>query len=115
MGKADHEPADIGKVMGAFLSSGFCHSFAVRGVSGGDWWLAKGEAVFFALNGVAVVVEEVVKRVVVGWRKKSGGTLERWYDGYVGRIWWISVLLLSGRNFARGWVNAGLVREMSAM
>ncbi|KAJ0108994.1 hypothetical protein J7T55_005542 [Diaporthe amygdali] len=117
-GKRADQPADVGKVLGGFLSSAFCHSFAVRGVLGGEWARATGEAKFFAVNGVAVVVEEVVKRAVLSRRKRAAGgdgTLDRWYDGYVGRIWWICVLLLSGRNFARGWVNAGLVREMSAM
>lgn len=117
-GKAAGQPADVGKVLGAFLSSAFCHSFAVRGVLGGEWSRATGEAKFFALNGVAVVVEEVVRGAVLRRRKRAAGgdgRLERWYDGYVGRVWWICVLLLSGRNFARGWVNAGLVREMSAM
>lgn len=120
-GKGAEQPADVGKVLGGFLSSAFCHSFAVRGVLGGEWSRAAGEAWFFALNGVAVVVEEVVRGAVLGRRKRAaagnggGGGLERWYDGCVGRVWWICVLLLSGRNFARGWVNAGLVREMSAM
>ncbi|KAK2610262.1 hypothetical protein N8I77_003710 [Diaporthe amygdali] len=117
-GKRADQPADVGKVLGGFLSSAFCHSFAVRGVLGGEWARATGEAKFFAVNGVAVVVEEVVKRAVLSRRKRAvggDGTLDKWYDGYVGRIWWICVLLLSGTNFARGWVNAGLVREMSAM
>lgn len=117
-GKAAGQPADVGKVLGAFLSSAFCHSFAVRGVLGGEWARATGEAKFFALNGVAIVVEEVVRGAVLRRRKRAAGgdgCLERWYDGYVGRVWWICVLLLSGRNFARGWVNAGLVREMSAI
>lgn len=119
-GKRPGQPADVGKVLGAFLSSAFCHSFAVRGVLGGEWARATGEARFFALNGVAVVVEEVVRGAVLRRRKTAAaaggeGSLERWYDGYVGRAWWICVLLVSGRNFARGWVNAGLVREMSAM
>lgn len=120
-------PADVGKVIGGFLSSAFCHSFAVRGVSGGDWYLARGEAVFFALNGIAVVLEEGVKRSFLARRRrkqqsaKEGGkegqtqNLSRWYDEYVGRVWWVSVLLFTGRNFARGWVNSGLVREMSAL
>lgn len=119
-------PADIGKVLGGFLSSAFCHSFAVRGVLGGDWYLARGEAVFFALNGVAVIVEEGVKKAVlaqrrrklrehVRWKGSEEQGLVRWYDGYVGRAWWICVLLYMGRNFARGWVNAGLVREMAAL
>lgn len=107
--------ADVGKVLGAFVSSGFCHSFAVRGVLGGDWWLARGEMVFFAVNGLAVVVEEGVKRVVVRWRKGRGQSAEQWWDGVVGRVWWICVLLVSGRSFARGWVDAGLVREMSGL
>ncbi|POS76678.1 hypothetical protein DHEL01_v204928 [Diaporthe helianthi] len=116
--KAPGQPADVCKVLGAFLSSAFCHSFAVRGVLAGEWTRATGEARFFALNGVAVVVEKVVRGAVLRRRGRAaggGGSLERWYDGYVGRVWWICVLLVSGRNFARGWVNAGLVREMSAM
>ena len=115
-GKRGDEPADVGKVLGGFLSSALCHSFAVRGVLGGEWRRATGEAVYFGVNGVAVVIEEGVRRVVLRARKRAGdGGLKRWYDGYVGRVWWICVLLVSGRDFARGWVNAGLVREMSAM
>ncbi|ROW07439.1 hypothetical protein VMCG_03823 [Cytospora schulzeri] len=115
-GKGGDEPADVGKVMGGFLSSALCHSFAVRGVLGGEWRRATGEASFFGVNGVAVVIEETVRKLVMRARKRTGdGSLERWYDGYVGRAWWICVLLVSGRDFARGWVNAGLVREMSAM
>lgn len=112
-GEEEGVRADVGKVLGAFVSSGFCHSFAVRGVLGGDWWLARGEMVFFAVNGLAVVAEEGVKRVVIQWRKRRGQAAEQWWDGLVGRIWWICVLLVSGRSFARGWVDAGLVREMS--
>ncbi|CAN8105168.1 unnamed protein product [Discula destructiva] len=117
LGKRDDEPADVGKVLGGFLSSAFCHSFAVRGVLGGDFWLARGEAVFFCVNGIAVVVEEGVRRMILSWRRRGGGDgdLERWWDGWVGRAWWISVLLIGGRSFARGWVNAGLVREMSGL
>ena len=37
----------------------------------------------------------------------------RWYDAIIGRIWWMSVLAFTGRNFARGWTEAGLVREMA--
>ncbi|KAI7786138.1 hypothetical protein LA080_004522 [Diaporthe eres] len=97
-GKGAGQRADVGKVLGGFLSSAFCHSFAVRGVLGGEWARATGEAKFFAVNGVAVVVEEVVRGMVLGRRRRAAGGeggLERWYDG--------------------GWVNAGLVREMSAM
>ncbi|KAL1310747.1 hypothetical protein AAFC00_000999 [Neodothiora populina] len=114
LGKGSEEPADVGKVLGGFMSSAFVHSFAVRSVLGGDWNKATGEARFFALNGLAVVLEESVKRAVKRWRKQNGQSTKAWYDNYVGRAWWISLLLCSGRQFARGWVNAGLVREMAA-
>ena len=110
--KADH-PADIGKVVGGFASSAFVHSFAVRGVLGGKWADATGEAWFFAINGMAVVVEEGVERAVRKYRKARGSEEEMRYDGAIGRAWWIAVLLWSGRSFARGWVKAGLVREMA--
>ncbi|KAG9936482.1 hypothetical protein KCU84_g6064, partial [Aureobasidium melanogenum] len=112
-GKRSDEPADVGKVLGGFISSAFVHSFAVRSVLGGEWSRALGEAKFFAANGFAVVAEEAVRRQVMAWRKKRNLPLEMWYDSYVGRVWWIGFLLFSGRNFARGWVNAGLVREMA--
>ena len=113
--KKPDSPVDLGKVLGGFASSAFCHSFAVRGVLGGEWGRATGEAKFFLINGVAVVLEEGVRRWVCGYRKRRGWSVGMWYDGWVGRVWWISLLLLSGRQFARGWVNAGLVREMAAM
>ena len=75
--------------------------------------MARGEAIFFTLNGLAVIVEEGLRRTILARRKKAGLPKEMWYDGWVGRVWWICVLLFSGRNFARGWVNAGLVREMA--
>ncbi|KAK4549608.1 hypothetical protein LTR36_004909 [Oleoguttula mirabilis] len=112
-GKGPNQRADLGKVVGGFLSSAFVHTVSVRSVLGGDWIKARGEGIFFVSNGCAVVVEEIVRRVVVAHRKSVGSPLEMWYDAWLGRIWWISVLLLSGRNFARGWVNAGLVREMA--
>lgn len=113
-GKRSDERADIGKVLGGFLSSAFVHSFAVRSVLGGDWSKATGEAKFFAVNGFAVVFEEGIKRAVRSWRKQREWPAEMWYDAFIGRIWWIVTLLFSGRQFARGWVNAGLVREMAA-
>lgn len=120
-GKGDEEAADIGKVLGGFVSSAFVHSFAAHTVMGG-WDGALGEAWFFAGNGVAVVVEEGVRMAVVRSRKRQGRGngdnemgLERWYDGIIGRVWWICVVLYSGRNFARGWVRAGLVREMAGL
>lgn len=111
--KGPNDPADLGKVLGGFLSSAVVHSFSVRSVLGGDWIRARGEAIFFASNGLAVVVEEIVRRLVVGLRKRSGLNDSMWYDAIIGRLWWIIVLLFSGRNFARGWVDAGLVREMA--
>lgn len=134
----DPDPeAEVGKILGGFLCSAFVHAFAGHAVLGGWQNGAGGEAVFFVENGVAVVLEEVVKRVVRRWRTirenseyhdhdhdvdddggggKDTGTkimLDRWYDGIAGRVWWISVLLFTGRNFARGWTRAGLVAEMS--
>lgn len=111
--KSPNEAADIGKVLGGFISSAFVHSFSVRSVLGGDWSKARGEGIFFASNGFAVAAEEGVKRLVQSRRKRLGQPLDMWYDAWVGRVWWISVLLFSGRNFARGWCNAGLVREMA--
>ncbi|KAI2784409.1 hypothetical protein F4815DRAFT_455695 [Daldinia loculata] len=113
MGKRDEDPADVGKVLGGFLSSAFVHSFSVRGVLGGDWYSAAGEAKFFALNGLAVVVEGAVSRAVRRARNKRGLKEVMWYDGWIGRIWWLIVLLSLGRNFARGWVKSGLVREIA--
>lgn len=113
--KRNDQPADIGKVLGGFGSSAFVHAFSVRGVLGGDWSMAAGEAQFFALNGLAVVVEGGVIRAVRALRRQRGWPSQMWYDAWVGRVWWIAVLLLSGRNFARGWVKAGLVREMAFM
>ncbi|OTB14544.1 hypothetical protein K445DRAFT_376875 [Daldinia sp. EC12] len=113
LGKRDNEPADVGKVLGGFLSSAFVHSFSVRGVLGGDWNSAAGEAKFFALNGLAVVVEGAISRAVRNARKERGYKEVLWYDGLIGRVWWLAVLLGSGRNFARGWVKSGLVREIA--
>ncbi|KAI8965102.1 hypothetical protein F5Y11DRAFT_344820 [Daldinia sp. FL1419] len=111
-GKSHNEPADVGKVLGGFLSSAFVHSFSVRGVLGGDWSSAAGEAKFFALNGVAVVVEGAISRTVKDARKRKGLEAAMWYDGWIGRVWWLTILLGLGRNFARGWVKSGLVREI---
>ena len=114
-GKGPDEPADVGKVLGGFLSSAFVHSFSVRGVLGGDWASAAGEAKFFAMNGLAVVLEGAVLRSAKGWRKNRGYRENYWYDAWFGRLWWLAVLLGTGRNFARGWVKAGLVREIAFM
>ena len=117
LGKGKDEQADVGKVLGGFVSSAFVHSFAGWTVHGGDVDAASGEARFFAGCGLAVIVEEMVKRLVVRHRRSNnkdgddhiGQRLYRWYDGIVGRIWWISVLLYVGRNFARGWYVSSLV------
>lgn len=114
-GKGPNQRADVGKVLGGFLSSAFVHSFAVRGTLGGNWMDATGEAKFFALNGVAVILEEVVKTLVRRSRRNRGVREVLWYDAWVGRVWWIALLLSTGRNFARGWTKAGLVREMAFM
>jgi hypothetical protein len=114
-GKGPEERADVGKVLGGFLSSAFVHSFAVRGTLGGNWKDATGEAKFFALNGVAVIFEEAVTIIVKRSRKSRGAKESQWYDAWIGRVWWIALLLTTGRNFARGWTKAGLVREMAFM
>lgn len=114
-GKTAEQRADVGKVLGGFLSSALVHSFSVRGVLGGSWRDAAGEAKFFALNGVAVLLEEGVKRGVRRWRRSAGSKEQMWYDAYIGRVWWVALLLSTGRNFARGWTKAGLVREMAFM
>ena len=122
-GKGPDEPADVGKVLGGFISSAFVHSFAAYTVVGGVLGDALGEAEFFTGCGIAVVVEEVVKRLFSMQRRRSKAmsdgerppALDRWYDGIVGRLWWVSVLLYNGRHFARGWVKAGLVREMAGL
>ena len=126
LGKDSEAAADVGKVLGAFLSSAFVHSFAGHTVVPGGWKNASGEAWFFFDNGIAVIVEEVIKRMVLRRRRlamkehtevsgtaKGDAAFKRWYDDIVGRIWWCTVLLYTGRNFARGWVLAGLVKEMS--
>ena len=114
-GKGNDKAADIGKVFGAFASSAFVHAFSVRGVLGGDWRLATGEAKFFGLNGLAVVVEGAFIGVIKTMRARNHWPKSMWYDAWIGRIWWVPVLLWTGRNFARGWITAELVREMAFM
>lgn len=81
----------------------------------GSWTDAAGEAKFFALNGIAILVEELIIRAVRRSRKSRQQKEKMWYDGIIGRVWWISLLLTTGRNFARGWTKGGLVREMAFM
>ncbi|KAL8667174.1 MAG: hypothetical protein Q9202_000746 [Teloschistes flavicans] len=121
--KSPDQPADVGKVLGGFVSSALVHSFAAYTVVGGVVGDALGEAEFFTGCGVAIIAEEMVKRLVMSHRRRNrrasegdqAPSLNRWYDAMIGRLWWISVLLYNGRHFARGWVKAGLVREMSGM
>lgn len=125
--KGPQDEGDVGKVLGAFVSSAFVHSFAAHTVTGG-WNGALGEAWFFTENGLAIVLEEGLKQAVKRQRRKQTlkstrpndqasieESLDRWYDGVLGRVWWTSMLLFTGRNFARGWVQAGLVREMAGL
>ena len=112
-GKTRDQRADVGKVLGGFLSSAFVHSFAVRSVLGGDWRLASGEGKFFLLNGLAVILEEGFRKNLQKYRRNRYHEPHFWYDEWIGRVWWIFVLLFTGRNFARGWTKAGLVREMA--
>lgn len=112
-GKSKDQPADIGKVIGAFGSSALVHAFSVRCVLAGRWSDAAGEMRFFLLNGLAVVVEGAVQRAVVLLRRKMGWRDHTWYDAWIGRAWWISAVCWTGREFARGWVKSGLVREMA--
>ncbi|KJX92839.1 hypothetical protein TI39_contig5819g00012 [Zymoseptoria brevis] len=94
-GKSPDQPADVGKVLGGFLSSAVVHSFSVRGTLAGSWTDAAGEAKFFALNGIAILVEDLVIRAVRSSRKSRQQK--------------------ESRNFARGWTKGGLVREMAFM
>ena len=110
-GKPPDQPADVGKVFGVFVSSAFVHSFAAWTVHGGNVEEGSGEARFFAGCGLAVIIKELVKRLIIrsGRDKEKealGAKVEelvRWYDGILGRIWWIGILLYVGSNFARGW------------
>ena len=111
--KSSSEPADVGKLLGAFASSAFVHAFSVRGVLAGRWEDAAGEARFFALNGLACVVEVAVQRAVKALRARLGWRRDRGFDKWIGRVWWICVVVWTGREFARGWVKSGLVREMA--
>lgn len=111
--KTADQPADVGKVVGAFVSSAFVHAFSVRGVLDGRWSDAAGEARFFILNGLAVVLEGAVQRLVRQVRRRNGWSERMWYDSWIGRVWWISAVVWTGREFARGWTKSALVREMA--
>lgn len=106
-------PADVGKVIGAFVSSAFVHAFSVRGVLAGRWTDAAGEMRFFLLNGLAVVLEGIVQRGWKVFRRRMGWNEVMWYDAWIGRTWWIVAVVWSGREFVRGWIKSGLVREMA--
>lgn len=113
LGKRRDQPADVGKVIGAFTSSAFVHAFSVRGVLAGRWTDAAGEMRFFLLNGLAVVLEGGVQKLVKHLRRRMGWKSSMWYDSWIGRAWWMTAVIWSGREFARGWVKSALVREMA--
>lgn len=113
LGKSKDQPADVGKVIGAFASSAFVHAFSVRGVLAGRWAEATGEMRFFMLNGFAVVLEGAFQIAVRNVRRRMGWKPSMWYDAWIGRVWWITAIAWSGREFARGWVKSALVREMA--
>ena len=97
---------ELGKVLGAFFISGIVHAAAGISINGGKpsqtfEWL------FFWTSGLAVVVEEIVQRMVY---KVRGGQVQHWYDPWIGRAWSLTVLLWSGQYFTRGWYDSGLVR-----
>ncbi|KZT27646.1 hypothetical protein NEOLEDRAFT_1240199 [Neolentinus lepideus HHB14362 ss-1] len=105
-----------GKVLGAFAISGVIHSIGDRNALvhfTPQGWTYAGEFWFFVLNGVGVVIELEVRRVVKEMRKKRGGETERWYDAYVGKVWTFGALLATGTLFADGWVRSGIIWEMT--
>lgn len=61
------------------------------------------------------MLEGAVVLAVKRLRKEMGWSERVWVDAWIGRLWWAVVLLWTGRNFARGWVTAELVREMAFM
>jgi len=72
---------DVGKCLGAFFISGVIHSAASASINGGDFKKA-GEFYFFTSNGVAVVLEEIVKKLVRSKRRKAKVL---WYDVWIGK------------------------------
>ena len=105
------KPADVGKVLGGFLSSAFVHGSANLTVHKSNIEAAFGEAEFFTGCEIVVILEELGKRFVMNYRQGrtangkgfTGHGLERLNDGDVGKIWWSSALLYVSRNLARGW------------
>ncbi|KAN0063417.1 hypothetical protein ACQY0O_004583 [Thecaphora frezii] len=73
-----------------------------------------GEFGFFALNGVAVVVEGAVARYVMRRRRRSNGGqgYTMWYDLPVAVAWTLTVLLYTGQLFVEGWIRSGISREL---
>ncbi|EPQ60202.1 hypothetical protein GLOTRDRAFT_134927 [Gloeophyllum trabeum ATCC 11539] len=104
-----------GKVLGAFAISGAVHTVgefaALRRFGGAGAGKVGGEFWFFLLNGVGVLVEEAVRRGVYAVRAGEGK--ERSYDGYVGKLWTLLVLLNTGVLFADGWVRSGIIWEVT--
>ena len=63
-GKRSDQAEDLEEAVRVFFSSLYVHSFFVCGVISADWTMELGEARFFALNGVAIVLEGAVIRSV---------------------------------------------------
>ncbi|PWN22716.1 hypothetical protein BCV69DRAFT_244645 [Microstroma glucosiphilum] len=79
-----------------------------------------GEATFFVLNGVAVLVEGAFNLWIRKQRKRKAEAkrqndeeLERPYDRYVGLAWAVVVLLWSGEAFVEGWIKSGIMAELT--
>ncbi|TFK56911.1 hypothetical protein OE88DRAFT_1730346 [Heliocybe sulcata] len=107
-----------GKVLGAFAISGVVHSIGERNALvhfTRTGWTYAGEFWFFVLNGVGVIIEEGVRRAVKKMREDKGGNRgkDRWYDGYVGKLWTLTVLLATGTLFADGWLKSGITWEIT--
>ena len=98
------------RVAGSGSSSGFSLVKGGRDGGGGDADADAAEQLQDQQHEKGEGEEGEVKE---GGVEEEEGTERRWYDNAMGRIWWVSVLLISGRNFARGWTRAGLVAEMA--
>lgn len=47
------------------------------------------------------------------YRKWVGRPDMRWYERAIAQLWTVTVLLTTGQWFTRGWVDSGLIQEMS--
>lgn len=67
---------------------------------------------FFIANRVALAMEETATDDMQTRRKTKTGSLHIWYGDWIGRVWWINGVFI-GQNFARGRLDAGLIRKTS--